>query len=465
MKSLFLTSLLLFSTVPLLAIDQDSGRYDRNVRGKPFTLEEIFGDEVLDGEPVVPEWVESGKVSVDTVYWGIGMSKLSQEEADDLARLAFARMVEVKVSSMARQAYQESQESLTESYSFESLVSTDLALRGILVTEQYEEEDGTFYSLIRYGKHQYHNLVTQEIAARLQAEIAQTRAALAAVEALEADSLRHKMAMDSLAHAREQAVLDSIQKKLNMEREAVEQAEERIKNLQRKYADFLDLDPYHRLIDVPTAGLPSGYGELLVRWNTMNQNFNELKLTGSISLLELQLGLRMDEFDLDQAELGVRLQILPPRGELYRVSLTLGLVSYIRDAGYLELNMGELGSYGDAFQQIGNPDEIFADQLASSALITGNVGIPQLGMNVSLYADKRRISIGEAWYPLVRHLGDAIALVGQVDFFLDEAYRNRFGDPVEFLGGLRIVAIPGRFATLIAYEDNEWWRLTFELQL
>jgi hypothetical protein len=218
-------------------------------------------------------------------------------------------------------------------------------------------------------------------------------------------------------------------------------------------------------VDVPTAGLPIGYGEMLVRWNTMNQNFREVRLAGSIAIVGVNLGFTMHDAVLDQAELGLQLQILPPRGELYRISLAIGYVGFISDAAHLDLNVTDLSAYGDAFGQISEPDAEFEDKVAGSALIAGTIGIPQTGMHVSLYADKRRLSLGQSWYPLTRHLGDAISLVGQVDYFIDEDYRNRFGDPVEFLGGLRIVAIPGRFATLIAYEDNEWWRLTFELQI
>ncbi len=466
LRTILLTGILsLVCLVRISAAPADTTRFDREVLGRPFTMDELFGDEITGDQDVTPEWVQLGEVENDTMYWGIGVSSLSQLDADDQARLAFAQMVEVNVSSIARQAFEENQDQLSETYSYETLVSTDLSLRGILITEQYESADSTFYSLIQYGKTSYHELVTQEIKVRLRSEIERSKALLTAQEALRADSLQHKITMDSLALAREQAILDSIQKELDMEAEAVRQAEEHMEIMKRKHADFLDLTPHHRGVDAPTAGLQDGYGEVMVRWNTMNQNFREIRLGGALSVIGIDLGLTMNEFELDKGEISGRVQVLPPRGELYRISLVLGWTGYIRDGRSLEWDLTDLSSYQENIDKLGANDDDLEEDVGSSFLAAGSFGIPQTNMHVSLYADKRRIAFTNVWYPFVRNLGDAISLVTQIEYHIDELYRNRFGDELEFQGGIRFTAIPGRFSTLIAYEDNEWWRLTFEIQI
>jgi len=468
MKTTLIVYLILVSG--LIAAAPDSvKRYDPQVDGRPFSLDEILGKTFKDpfetDESGFPAWARSGMVEIDTVYYGIGQSTISQADADDLARLEFGKMVEVRVNSLARQMVMENQEQLVEAYSYEALVSTDLSLRGIEITERFTPDSVTYYSLIQYGKAAYQRLVTQELTLQLTEDIERQKARLAAQQTLRADSLQHKLIMDSLALAKEQARVDSAQRVLDMQRAAVEQKREARRILQEKYADFLALRLYHRGIEGYTAALPAGYGDLAVRWNPDNSNVREIHAGGSFSILGIETALWLNEFIVENAELSGRLQILPPRGDIFKVSLLFGYVGYLGAVDeVLAIDLSDSESLSDGLDAIQDPDGALRQHMDGSFLIGSNLGIPQYNMHLALYGDKRRITFTDTWFPFVHSLGDAISLVFQIDYFMDEHFQNRFGDEIEGQAGIRLIAIEDRFATLLSYEDHEWWRLTFELQ-
>jgi hypothetical protein len=97
------------------------------VHGRPFDIEEIIGktviDDILSPPGDVPQWVKTGELTSDTLYYGIGKSSESQEAADNDARLSFAQHVEVSVQSIATQQIEENKDRLEENYSYESLGS------------------------------------------------------------------------------------------------------------------------------------------------------------------------------------------------------------------------------------------------------------------------------------------------------------------------------------------------------
>ncbi len=448
--------------------DSTRKRYDPAVDGRPFSLDEITGNipgmAGEDGQSGVPDWVTTGRISSDTVYYGIGQSNLSQLDADDRARLEFARMVETKVNSMARQAVTENANRLTEEYTFESLVTTDLSLRGIKITERYSPDSLTFFSLLRYGKTEYQQLLTQEISTQLEADIQRQQLRMAATQTLMADSLRHKQIMDSLALAQEQTRVDSLQHILDMERARVEQSREARRILQDRYEDFLEIIPYYRSIDGLSASLPPSYGDLGVRWNPSSGNIREIRLGSAFSIVGFGGKAVFNDFVLSRVEANLKLLVLPPRGEIYRFSFLLGAVTYASTiAESIWLDLQDPTTIGDALSTWTDPAVDGKPTFHSSFLVAATLGLPQVNSHLGLQADQRRIALTNTWYPFVHNLGEALSLVTQLDYILDEAYRNHFGDAVEAQIGIRFIAIENRFATLLAYEDHEWWRLSFDV--
>jgi len=445
----------------------DTTRYDRAVQGRPFDLQEILGDAFQAPgvtESRTPDWVLKGELSSDTLYYGIGHSRESQEAADNNARLAFAQHVEVSVSSIARQQIAENRDRLDENYTYESLVTTNMSLRSVKITQRHVTRDSTFFSLISYGKSTYHRLVTQEIQVSLEANIRKQELAHQAREALRADSLRHKITMDSLTLARKQAVIDSLARILEMDQARLKQEQERIDLIKSRHTAFLRIKPRYTLIDVPTASTPNTWVYAAGRWSPETSQLRQLNVGISAWLLSAEANLWASNEIVDQVEALVKLQILPEQGEIYKVSLALGMVDYI--AAFSPMNRLRLREENPGNSLI----EIIEDELTdpyahhSSFFLTGSVGLPEMNNHLSVYLDKRRLSLANIWYPFPRNLGDAISVINQVDYIRSKFYRNRFDDPLQWQVGLRLIAIPDRFATMISYEDHEVWMLNFEFQ-
>jgi len=445
--------------------EQDTTLYNRATRGRPFALKEFLNPKSMDPVPStgVPEWVTSGTITVDTVYYGIGQSAISAAAADDAARLHFAQFVEVNVQSIAARQIAENKDRLAEDYNYQSWVKTNTDLHSIKLTERYVTEDSTYFSLIRYGKAAYHDLVTQEIKVSLEADIRQQELAHQAQEALQADSLRHKLTMDSLALSRRQAVVDSLDRMLQMAAARQEQAEAQLRLLQRKYRSFLEITPWYQLIDVPSATLPNSRVYASGRWNPESGDIRQLKLGLSAWLLSAEANLWAQASQLDQGDISLKLQLLPERGALYRISLALGWTAYMASySGAESVDLRDFATYSQLGSQIRN--QINENTLGASLFITGTVGLPQLDQQLSLYLDSRELAMASIWYPFPDNLGDALSLINQVALIKAPAYRDRFNDNLQWQLGLRLIAIPDRFATMISYEDHEVWLLNFEFQ-
>jgi len=448
----------------------DTTKFDRAVHGRPFDLEEIIGTTVIDDilTPTapngIPQWVTSGELSSDTLYYGIGKSTESQEAADNDARLSFAQHVEVSVQSIATQQIAENKHRLEENYTYESLVSTNMNLRSVKISKRYVSPDSTFSSLIRYGKSNYHRLVTQEIQISLEANIRKQELEHQATEALRADSLRHKIAMDSLSLARKQAGIDSLDHILKMDEDKLRQEQDRVDLIKNQHAAFLKITPRYQLIDVPTASTPRTWVYASGRWNPNTEDIRQLKAGISVGLLSAETNVWATESVIDQTDLMLKLQVLPERGEVYKVSLAFGWTSYLE--AFSPANHDRLTGDGGSDRFMSILEDELQDPYAqkSSFFVTGTVGLPQFNNHLSVYADKRRVSVANIWYPFPRNMGDAISIINQFDYISSEYYQNRFEDQLQWQFGLRLIAIADRFATMVSYEDHEVWMLNFEFQ-
>ena len=438
------------------------------MHGRPFDIEEIIGttviDDILSPPGGVPQWVKTGELTSDTLYYGIGKSSESQEAADNDARLSFAQHVEVSVQSIATQQIEENKDRLEENYSYESLVSTNMNLRSIKISDRYVSTDSTFYSLIRYGKSSYHHLVTQEIQISLKANIRQQELEHQATEALRADSLRHKITMDSLVLARKQAVIDSLDHILKMDETRLRQEHDRVDLIKNRHAAFLKLKPHHILVDVPSAKTPNTWFQASGRWDFDKNHIRQLSLGASLWLITAEANTWGTASMANQADISVRLEVLPSQGDLYPVQLALGYTSYVSawddDAAFNLKRPSEFIGLDDHKLELWQQ----SDDQGKSFLVVGGVGIPQFNTHISAYWDKRKFSLASIWYPFPRNMGDAISIINQFDLIQDDNFKNRWGDSFQWQFGLRLIAVSDRFATMISYEDHEVWMLNFEFQ-
>ncbi|MEA3286588.1 MAG: hypothetical protein U9Q77_04350 [Candidatus Marinimicrobia bacterium] len=467
-KIIFIVALYSLTNLGFSASEPDTTKFDRETRGRPFSLEDFSQKPTpkkLKSNPDgVPAWVRSGELQSDTAYYGIGRSTISADEADDDARLRFAQYVEVSVQSIATQQIAENRDRLEENYNYESLVSTNMNLRSIKISERYLSKDSTFYSLIKYGKSEYHALVTQEIQISLETDIRKQELAHQAAEALSADSLRHKLMMDSLTLGRRQAVIDSLDHILKLEEARQRQEQDRIDLVKNQYSAFLKIIPRYQLIDVPSAVTPQSWFHISSRWNPDTQDIRQVKVGGSVSLVSIETSFWATESTIDQGDLSLKLQILPERGEIYPVSLALGWVGYLAAFSPDNLiNLRESPTTDQIWEAL-NDELSDPSSQGSSFFLTATVGVPQVNNHISVYADKRKVSLAGIWYPFPRHMGEAISIINQIDYISADEYHNRFGDQFQWQFGLRLIAISNRFATMISYEDHEVWMLNFEFQ-
>ncbi len=447
--------------------DTTRTKFDRAIQGRPFDLDELLGKPIKDIPPSlvngVPRWVVEGEIRDDAVYFGIGKSSKSADEADNDARLRFAQFVEVSVKSIATQQIEENKDRLEENYSYESLVSTNMNLRSVKISERFVTSDSTYHSLIKYGKSEYHKLVTDEIRISLETDIRKQEMGHQAIEALRADSLRHKLRMDSLALGRKQAVIDSLDHILKMEESRIRQEQERIDLIKSRFAAFLKLKPRFLMIDVPSASTPKTWIHASGRWNPDTGHMRQVKLGTSLWLFTAEAGIWGIESMANQADFSIKLEVLPPSGDIYPVQLALGYIKYVTTgaAGYFDLR--KPGDYGSLSPQQTAEWQDSPFQ-STSFYAVGTVGVPTINSHVNLYLDNRMVSLGSIWYPFPRNMGDAISVINQIDYIQDEAYQNRFGDQLQWQIGLRLIAISDRFATMVSYEDHEFWMLNFEFQ-
>ncbi len=446
----------------------DTTSYDRATRGRPFSPEDFIGKvsryETVLEQSGPPSWVINEEIASDQFYYGIGKSTESFDASDDDARLRFAQYVEVSVQSIATQQIAENRDRLEENYSYESLVSTEMNLRSVRITERYMTDDSTFYSLIKYNKSDYHQLVTQEIQISLETDIRKQELTHQAAEALSADSLRHKLMMDSLALSRKQAVIDSLDHILKMEKERQRQDQVRIDLIKRQFAAFLKIKPYHQIIDVPSAITPDTWVFVSGRWNPENKHVRQLSVGASMWLFTVEASLWAQKSMVDQGDLSVKLEVLPQRGDVYPVSLALGYTEYVtRYSQRARLDLRDFNTF-QTLASFSQGELADPENRESTFFGIGTLGIPQVNTHLSLYYDKRKMSLSSIWYPFPRNLSDAISILNQIEYVFNDNYFNRFGDVLQWQFGLRLMAVPDRFTTMISYEDHEVWRLNFEFQ-
>jgi len=88
-----------------------------------------------------PKWISGILVIENTedYYYGIGQSKKSQQDADLKARQEFILNVEVRVESVFKDKIQEHKQKSTETSSWSVSQVSEISLRGITITERYQE--------------------------------------------------------------------------------------------------------------------------------------------------------------------------------------------------------------------------------------------------------------------------------------------------------------------------------------
>ena len=407
----------------------------------PLLLILFLATFVFSQESEKPAWVKNLNIeNPDKHYFGIGQSSNSREEADDQARVAFAKNVSVSVESMTKSFLSESNQEIRDEFEEQSKVSADIKLRGISISQRWEDKaNKKFYSLIKYGKEEYRKIYQSE----LKAELAQLKQKNLAKEKKRREKIRHEAEMAKLKAAKKEREIQ-----LQRERDRLEQKERRAsrqheQHLMATRGNFIRMAAPVKTLDLRNAEISQKTHEISVSaalgpfdlgragysfyWKYFSAGFNVRKNIKTIAFQESYL----------------KLQVLNTEKRIYHAALALGV--------------------NQLSQHIANFKNFDKDHIDYSLFVTGNVSLPQFYLHSSFFADRRKAAMGLNYYPLFDQLSGKLEVILQSEIIYDPDYRTRFNDQFLFQPGLRFAVDPNFFKVMVSYERNEFITFTFDL--
>jgi len=407
-----------------------------------------------------PEWVKRhqdglGIKKAEKYYYGIGESKKSQFDADAKARKEFALSVKVRVQSVFEEEIQQKGRILKEFARMSNKQISDLSLRGLTITERYEEaiadtilkipfEREYYFSLIKIEKDKYDKLVSDEIERELtikekeyEEEIALKRLnEQKRLEELQIEKSKHEREKEekSLELDKEKYKDEYRKGKFTLKLEDIKRKTEELYQRQTLYKDFLKEIPPSRVITLRNGEIVNGRHEFSAKMGISPVTFESIYYGYRLWLLELSTEINLFNNKLDCQNFFLKMQLLPNTGELWKTSVSFGFVEYMSSI------------YETDYKNL---------KPKYSPFLSSNVTIPSFYYSyISIYGDARKFSTGFNNYILYKYFRNKIGFLMQVDYIADKNFRNRFGDPVLFQIGIRFKPISNLFFTL-SYEDHE----------
>ncbi len=411
-----------------------------------------------------PDWTSGNIENPIDYYYGIGYSEKTSEEADDKARTEFAKMYQSKVASSTSLSEIETGTRVKTKYKQASIVSTEITLHGISITDRCK--DSVYYwSLLKIEKEVYDKIVEEAKERKFKEEEDSKDKALQGKRNEEVrENLRRENELESYQHRiSQQAKADSI--KLVKHREKLKNdAKKHDLKLQKlaarrsakqqlgayrhnRYQHFHSMPPPRQAISVTT-------GELLN--DRYRHNFsaglviapiaiNNLDYTYHIWLIESSVRLRFIDNKAERQELSLKMQALSSKGDYYKTSIAIGAIEY-------------LGGISETDTELLKPKY--------SPLVAGNIAMPHWRYShLSFYGDARMISLGINSYIFFDNFNDdSFCLVGQVNYIEDKSFRNRFNEKIEFEAGFQFKTL-SQLTLMISYEDHEYFKIIFDYAL
>jgi len=396
----------------------------------------------------VPDWVSLylrgsiGEIAGNDYYLGIGVSAQSQEDADQKARVEFARNVETRVESRVQEAYRLNSDDEESSVDMTLDVRTELSLKGIAVSQRYpNESDGMYYSMILISRQEYLGILEKNIREELaerEGELQRQRVAL------EEENLARQRELDQQRAEQEQKRLEHEQ-----EMEDLRMKQERVEARQSQYADYLARQAYPHLISFENGEIYPGR-QLLSSSFSLSDEFSLRNIRYAYCLGEaFQLGsLLIFNPSLDKplryGDAEIKVALLNNKGRVVRFSVAMGARGYF------------VSQSADEEQE---PDWTLFGAV--------NVNLPQLYYtDFSAYAGLDQIAVGATNYALFPWIGDSVGLIfeGVYDFRKNLQYGASSGS-FKVQTGLQFH--PDKLVcSRITWEDNfKTWTLAVDLNL
>lgn len=396
----------------------------------------------------VPQWIilfqegRIGEIAGSDYYLGIGTSAVSQEEADQNARVEFARNVETRVESRVQEVYKSDSGDEESSVDMTLDVQTELSLKGISISQRYQDEQkDLYYSMIRISRLEYLEVLEKNI----REELAERKADLQREQvALEEENLARQRELDQQRAEQEQKRLEH-----EKEMEDLRMKQERIEVRQSQYEDYLSRQAYPRLISFENGEIYPGR-QFLSSSFILSEEFSLRNLRyayclGEAFLLGTQIKFDQDaEKPVSYADLELKIALLNNRGRVVRYSAAFG------SRGYIVV------------------DPALAEQEPDWTLFGAvNVNVPQLYYtDFSAYAGLDKIAVGATNYALFPWMGDSIGLVveGVYEFRKNLQYGVSRGS-FTLQTGLQF-HLDKLVCSRISWEDNfKTWTIAVDLNL
>lgn len=393
-----------------------------------------------------PYWVKNdGIKNPAQYYYGKGISNKSALEADNRARANFAENIEVSVASRFKSRITEKNYDLSETTEKDVLITSGTIMLGINISERWNDS-ATYYSLIQIGRDEYIDDLGKELQRKLKRETKQLEYQSDSDDAQyeydrEKKEREAKQKEDEYEEQKQKQIRDEQRKidKLNQKRARMQRNLERFIARTTEYRRFLNATPPSRLIS-------SRNGELSLPENsTMRQTvligigvvpfgINNIGHTYQMWKIESDINMRFIGNSLARQELSFRFQVLPNSGKYYKTSISVGAVEYISRISEIE-------------------NKKLKPQI--SPFVAANITVPHWKRSyVSFSADYRKVSIGINNFMLFNNFDDKVIFVGQVDYLLDDGYRNRFDEKLNTSLGIQLKTVE-YLTTMLSYEDHE----------
>ncbi|MDA3851437.1 MAG: hypothetical protein PF447_09210 [Spirochaetaceae bacterium] len=377
-----------------------------------------------------PSWVDlftlgkMAEISGTDNYLGVGSSINNQDEADQNAKVDFARNVETRVDSTMEEVYQEEQGEGETTLSMSLEIKTEMSLKGISITERYfNEESQTYYSMIKVNRADYLTILENNI----QEEIALKDADL--------DRQRQELEQDSIAQEQENL-------RHQQEMREMQIREEKRQLRIARYGDFIEREPYPGLISFENAEVYPTRQHLSASLS-LSDDFSLRRLGYSFSIAEIFQASTTHLVDntwtseLDDAliysDLDAKLALLNHAGDIIKFSAALGARGYILTPFPLQ-----------------NDSEI-----SGTLYGVANVSVPQLYYSdFSVYAGLDKVALGVCWYPTFPWLGESLGLIVESSYdFRKELRYGRTENYWRLQTGLQFKPADAA-CTRITWEDN-----------
>lgn len=388
-----------------------------------------------------PEWTNIQRNSIGSGYYsGIGVSSVSQDEADTRAFIEFSRTVEVNVKSVFQREVSEEGKEFSDATTISLQLISDVSLKGITITERYVDSAAhAFYALIQYRTAEYDSLVRWHI----EREIVLMRLRNRMQEEKRMEDLRLQKAMNQLDEEQKKEELRTNKEKLTIEEERRRLQEQEEELLRKVYGQFLEAAPPEKLITLRNGEVSNGESSLMINGGLSPLELKDALYAVHTGVFELGASAQLRGRKVDRQEAYLKLQVLPRVGEFSRTSVAIGAVQFvavIADSGY-------------DFKRS-----------RYSLFIAGNVTLPKYYYSTfSFYADKRKAGIGVTSFPFYEQFRNHLGFVLEMTSLFDAQFRNDSGDAFVVNAGLRLQA-SDTFATQLVFQDHKDLCLTLEFQ-